>query len=628
MSITITPEVARMQRDDGTMYRCAQVRVAPMDADSSARAISLAISSETPVLRYDYRTGEMFYEVLAHGSDTVDLSRAANGLPLLMGHDQREVVGRAVGITVDPDGVLRASDTKFSRKQSGRDALMDVEDGILADTSVGYNVGESYTEEKRDGEDYATRTYTRWTPFEVSLVAVPADAAVGVGRSAIVPAPVVSIQVADQPKEPVMSVEPEASAASSRADFIVSAAAAAGASAEMVRDLIASNKTHADVTRELMAVVEARHKASPSVVIDMTDKEQRQYSVVNAIRSVAEGKRSGFEFEVSDSIAKQMGRDTAGFFMPTSIYGQNPSAKSDARSLLSVGNKANTKGGEGVMLEYGGFIDLLRARTVVGSLGAQFLGGLQGDLSFVNQSAAGTFSWGTETANAALSSGSTAVRTMAPKVGQSATSFTRQLLRQASFDVENMVRNDITAIHAIAIDNAAINGLGTSNQPRGIVNTVGIGAVVGGANGAAPTYNFAVDLQREVAIDNALAGSLAYIVHPLIAATLMKTQQFASTNGVPVWTGNILDGQVAGFRAMASTQVQSGLTKGSTSGTIAHWVFGDFSSLLIGEWGAMEMLVDPYTSGPSTIIVRSIQMVDVFLRYPEKFSAMLDAIAA
>jgi HK97 family phage major capsid protein/HK97 family phage prohead protease len=625
---TRTADVLRMQREDGTMYRTAAVTVAPASEETQTRAVSLAISSEMPVLRYDYRTGEFFYEVLAHDASAVDLSRAANGLPLLRGHDQRDVVGRAMNITVDADSVLRASDVKFSRSEDGRAAMMDVEDGILTDTSVGYVVGDTYTEEKRDGDDYATRTYTRWTPFEVSLVAVPADPSVGVGRSANA-APVLSIQVAE-PQERIMSVNTEAPATEGRADFILSACAAAGVDAEKAREFIASSKTHSEITRELVDAVAARHAAKPSVAVDLTEKDQRTYSVVSALRNLADGKRSGFEFEVSDTIAKQMGRDTAGFYMPTNIAAQNPAMKPNAevRTLLSVGDKANTKGGEGVFTEYGGFIDLLRARMVTTSLGAQFVGGLQGDLSFVNQSAAGTFSWGSETANAGLSSLSTGVRTMAPKVGQSASSITRQILRQASFDVENLVRNDIAAVHAIGIDNAAINGTGSSNQPRGVVATAGIGAVVGGANGAAPTYAHAVALQKEVAIDNALAGNLGYLTHPNVAAALMLTQQFSGTNGAAVWSGNILDGQVGGFRAMSSTQVQAGLTKGSASGTIAHWIFGDWSSLLIGEWGAMEMIVDPYTSGPATIILRSIQMVDVFLRYPEKFSAMLDVVAA
>lgn len=629
MSSTVLPEVLRMQRDDGRLYRAARVAVTPATDDSQTRAISLAISSETPVLRYDWRTGTYYHEVLSHDPSAVDLSRAQNGLPLLLGHDQDEIVGRALGITVDADGVLRAADVKFSRSEDGQNAMMDVADGILTDTSVGYVVGDTYEEVKADGDEYPTRTYTSWTPFEVSLVAVPADPTVGVGRSAI-PAPVITPDVALRAPEIRNMVEHETvtGRGESREAVIRSMCVGAGASAERAEAFVNSDKSVREIQGELIADLAARN-ATERETLALTPKEQKRYSLVSALNSLANGKRDGFEFEVSDQLARAMGKETAGLFMPTSLSAQNPAFAPDGRTLLSVGNKANTKGGETVFTEPGDFIDLLRNRMVTTTLGAQYLSGLSSDIGWPEQTAAGTFSWGAETANAALSSASTRLRVMSPKIGQSATTVSRQLLRQSSFDVENMIRNDIAAVHAIGIDSAAINGTGTGSQPTGIVNTAGIGSVVGGTNGAAPSYDFAVNLQRLVAAANAYGGNLAYGAHPLLAATMMRTQQFSGTNGVPLWTGNILDGQVAGFRAIGSTQFQSGLTKGTATGTIAHLVFGDWSSLVIGDFGpGLELIVDPFTSGPSVVKLMSIQMVDVFLRYPAKFAAMLDAVAA
>jgi HK97 family phage major capsid protein len=344
--------------------------------------------------------------------------------------------------------------------------------------------------------------------------------------------------------------------------------------------------------------------------------------VVRAINALLSGKRDGFEFEVSDAITQQTGRQTTGVLVPTSISAALPGG--GQRSQLSVGGAA--KGAETKFTEYAGFIDMLRSRLAVAAMGANFVGGVQGDLGFVNQTAAGTATWGNETANAALSSLSTGLRTAAPKTLQSATSYTRQLLRQSVVDVENLVRSDIAAVHARAIDLAAIAGTGASNQPRGILNTVGIGAVVGGTNGAQPTYENLVALQREVAVDNALMGSLGYLAHPLVAARLMLTQKFAGTSGDPVWTGSMLEGQAAGFKAMASTQVPSAQTKG-TSTDCSPVIYGDWSSLYVFEWGAMELLVDQVTLGPALIKVMSIQFVDVFLRYIEAFAAMADARA-
>lgn len=376
----------------------------------------------------------------------------------------------------------------------------------------------------------------------------------------------------------------------------------------------------------LRAVAGRRAVPAPITPADapLSDKEQREYSIVRAMNAIIEGKRDGLEFEVSDHVAKRLGKAASerSLFVPMTLYGQRPDAAPDTRTQLSVG--AAGKGAETKFTEFGGFIDLLRNRLVTAQMGAQYLSGLQGDVGFTAQTAAGSFTWGTETANAALSSLSTALRTMSPKVGQSATTFTRQLLRQSVIDVENLVRNDIAKVHALGIDYAALHGSGAASEPRGVSNVVGIGSVVGGANGAQPTYDNVVDLQKELAVDNALDGSLGYVAHPLIGARLMKTQKFTTTNGDPVWTGSLLDGQVAGFKAMTSAQILSGQTKG-TSTDCSPILFGDWEALLIGEWGAMELIIDPYTVGPAIIKVASIQMIDVFVRYAEKFAVMADA---
>lgn len=99
------------------------------------------------------------------------MERAARGLPLLFAHDQKQIIGRATGIRLEGDR-LRAE----LRFRPG-DAWDMVRDGDLVDVSIGYHVHEY--EERDNGEVLATR----WTPAEVSMVAVPADANAGIGRS-------------------------------------------------------------------------------------------------------------------------------------------------------------------------------------------------------------------------------------------------------------------------------------------------------------------------------------------------------------------------------------------------------------------------------------------------------------
>jgi HK97 family phage major capsid protein len=102
---------------------------------------------------------------------------------------------------------------------------------------------------------------------------------------------------------------------------------------------------------------------------------------------------------------------------------------------------------------------------------------------------------------------------------------------------------------------------------------------------------------------------------------------FASTNGQPVWTGGVEDGEVNGYRAFASKQVPSNLTKGTSTTICSAIIFGNFQELIIGEWGTMEVIVDPYTLADRNLVkIVSVQMVDVGLRHVASFAAIQDAL--
>lgn len=140
------------------------------DLDTEARTVSASLSSTLPVKRV---FGD---EVLSHDLGSVDLSRAQDGLPLLWSHDRQSPIGIVEGVHVEGDrlrGVLR-----FSRSSRGEEVMSDVRDGILKSMSIGYTV-DSWAEDKKS----RTKTATRWTPFEASVVSVPADHSVGVNRS-------------------------------------------------------------------------------------------------------------------------------------------------------------------------------------------------------------------------------------------------------------------------------------------------------------------------------------------------------------------------------------------------------------------------------------------------------------
>lgn len=647
MTTQTTPIVTDEERTrlaSAVRYREADIRLVP-HADGQRTAgedpeVEIAISSELPVERYDWWEGERYYEVLEHSAEAVDLSYARDGMPFLVGHDVREQVGLVEGVRVDQDRVLRGR-VRFSRSARAREVMQDVIDGIRKKVSVGYRI--QTTEETKGGESkIPTRTAKRWLPMEASSVPIPADYSVGVGRSAEQAARGVEaiLQAARKAQEMTVSdkntaAQPtvaanEAQAERQRVSDILKLAREHKVPADRAEAWIAEGKTKDDVAAEILRGYGAGQKETtppaPKERVTLTEKEEREYSIVRGLKALLDGKRVGFEFEVSAEIERQLGKSSSGFFVPSSIRAQNPAMRPDPRLAeptsfrdpLAVATAG--KGAEAKFVEYGGFIDLLRNRMRVLQLGAQMLPGLQGDVSFVNQSAAGSVSWGAETTNAATSSLTIAARTMAPKILQSATRYTRQLLAQAVFSIENLVRLDLALVHALELDRVAINGSGAANQPRGVLNTTGIGDVPIGTNGGAPTYEHIVDVESEITADNADIASLAYLTTARMRGKLKKVQEFASTNGRPVWEGDAMNG----YGAFASNQVPSTLVKGTSSDCHAI-LFAAWSQLMIGEWGTFEVLVDQVTQGPAIIKVMSIQMVDVLLRYPECFAAIKDA---
>jgi HK97 family phage major capsid protein len=203
-----------------------------------------------------------------------------------------------------------------------------------------------------------------------------------------------------------------------------------------------------------------------------------------------------------------------------------------------------------------------------------------------------------------------------------------------------VVRNDLARVMALGLDAAAIYGSGSSGQPTGILNTSGIGAVAMGTNGAAfangstssPSgLDQVIQLERAVDVANALDGSLYYLANAKVVSAL---KQLKNSYGEYLWQMSDDDttagtqGKINGFPVARSNQVPSNLTKGTGTG-LSALIFGDFSSLVIGMWGGLEILPNPYGSGftSGAVDIRAMQTVDIGVRHPESFAAIKDIIA-
>lgn len=613
-------------------------------SDSSGTA-EIALSSEFEVERQDW-FGERWIEVLEHDKDAIDLSRATRGLPLLFDHDTRQVIGRVEKIRLDKDKVLRAA-VRFSASARGKEAAQDFADDILTEVSVGYRIKEMEKTGERNGVSIFRAT--KWELMEGSLVAVPADPTVGKDRGAddgTRPVLVRNTVPHDPPKGGEERKMPEAAAVPApggarvdepkRSEKELAKLAKRYKMEDALGSWIERDFTPDQALEEVSAALGKRadeQEKVPPVVTDlgMPFKDRQRYSVIKAMRAISEGGWKGAEFEgeVSEAIAKEFGRSPGAnsFFMPTG-WGTRATGQLDTAT--------STQGQELVFIEPGSFIEMLRNKAKVLLLGGRHLPGLVGNMAFPRQTGAGTFSWTGEapTADVTASNVTFDQLSMSPKTGMSMTLISKRLLAQspsAQVNLESLVRSDIAAIHALAIDDAAINAGGT-NKPNGLLATANSVSIIAlGTNGVAPTYENVVDLFRDLAVTNAEVPSAALLTTPGIAAKLMKTQKFATTNGEAVWLGTFDDARVlggnGGYRATSTNQVPSNLTKG-TSTTICHAIIaGNFSELLIGEWGAMEVMVDPYTlAGRNLIRVISTQMLDIGLRHKDSFKLIKDAL--
>lgn len=134
------------------------------------RTVDVSISSETPVTRWD---GD---EILVHEEDAVDLSRFP--LPLCVAHETYR--GLNIGLIENPylEGKKLRGTLRFGERTEANEYFTDVKNGIIRNISIGYRVNE-YTRNEKE-ESYRV---TNWMPFEASLVSVPADNNVGMGRS-------------------------------------------------------------------------------------------------------------------------------------------------------------------------------------------------------------------------------------------------------------------------------------------------------------------------------------------------------------------------------------------------------------------------------------------------------------
>ena len=386
------------------------------------------------------------------------------------------------------------------------------------------------------------------------------------------------------------------------------------------------------VTNELRTTLEQeellRMKAGMSgTFISADDKKTfERYSFRKAMLAAATGRNlEGVEAEMHEEAireARAENRTITGVGVPfVLLTNRNFSHK---RTATSTGQNVAVPGDGGyfVQQEQILYYDALRDKLLLPGMGARLLTGLVGDLPLV-EGGVFTASWLTEVDTDTTTKAAFDQLIMKPNRLQATGALSIQLLRQASLDVERMVEDQLISAHALGLQKAAINGSGSAPEPRGILNKSGIGSIVGDTSGKAPTWANIIGLETEVAIDNADGNSMAYLTNARVRGKLKQTPK---ETGYPtyVWDANGMNG----YPAFVTNAVPHDLVKGNSS-VCSAIIFGDFSKLIIGQWGNLDIIVDPYSlKKKAEVETTVISYGDIGILQPGAFAAMKDALTA
>jgi HK97 family phage major capsid protein/HK97 family phage prohead protease len=568
--------------------------------------LTFPASSEEPVERF------FGQEVLSHTKEAVRLERVKRGaMPLLFNHNWDDPIGIVDTARLE-DGRLVVDAHLFETARALEVGQMLT--GGLRNVSLGYRLHVVEEDKKRN-----VFTATDWEPFEVSIVTIPADPTVGIGRQ--VGGEELEVRMvraspaagpAESRKEPHMEVKDAPAGGAAETERLRIIALQEMCATHKIDETTRNKWIHEGVSLESAAqkvldVIAERAKLGIKdhpAHLGLTDAEKARFNMVRAINAVVskDWSKAGFEAEVSRATAQRMGKNLSefSFLVPIDIQ---------QRTTLQVGTGANGGYTVGTDLQSGSFIDLLRNRSVSLRMGARFLSGLVGAVAIPKGATSGSVGWIGELGTATASELTLTQLTMSPKHIAGFQQISRQLLLQSTPDIEMLVNADLAAAIALGLDTAVLAGTSTdSSQPLGIRYTSGLGTA-NPTSGTAVTYGDMIRFQSTVATSNAMFPAFGYVCHPTIAAILMGKPRFTNSD-TPIWGGNILDGLMVGARAMSSVQI--------TSGTM---LAGDFSQVIIGEWGSLEVETNPYQNFQAGIVgVRAMYSVDVAVRYGAAFA--------
>ncbi|MCP4570026.1 MAG: hypothetical protein GY841_20795, partial [FCB group bacterium] len=359
------------------------------------RTVELSFSSETPIRRWFGK------EILDHSKGSVDLKRLREGGAVLVEHDRKDHVGVVESVEIGADRKGRAV-VRFGKTPRAEDVFQDIKDGIRRLVSVDYHIHKVVLES--DEGDVKTYRAMKWEPFEISIVSVPADTEVGVGRSENDNPETEDLGRIDMPEVQIPQAEGQRSAAPPQAPDVDIQAVESNARklelkrtteifdigekfdcVDLARSAISEGKSVDDFREIVMdKKFNARAVETPDADLGMPEKDIQNYSLMRAIRAATDNdwSEAGLELDASRAVAKVRKKQPRSFFVPTDVLNSDHGVISGQRAdYLNTGVAAEGGNLVGTTLMMGSFIDMLKNAMMVKGLGATVLANLVGNLA-------------------------------------------------------------------------------------------------------------------------------------------------------------------------------------------------------------------------------------------------------
>ena len=349
---------------------------------------------------------------------------------------------------------------------------------------------------------------------------------------------------------------------------------------------------------------------SSAISKGISTQEKRDFAKFNIIDAVnfARGEhRGGLVAELHQEAEREsnVAREGKRFTFPKAFM-------QELRSHSATGQTTNPgdQGGKTIQTSLGQLIGVLTPDTVVSSLGATFMSNLDGNIDFpVENNRPGAPDMLTETGASQEKSVTFSSKEIRPKRMAAHMVTTNQLLAQSSIDVQNWIINSLNRETSLKLDSLAINGDG--NPVSGVITS---GTDITSIDtGAGLTFDNLIEMEKTLREAN-VKGGIKYLLTYALQATLKNTKIDAGS-GRMCLEGMLSPNQMAnGFEAYGSNLVPS-----------SYIILGNWADLIVAEWGAPSILVDPYTAaGTSQTKIYVERFIDVLVRRAESFVYAFD----